>query len=89
MSPSAINKIITAIAIFKNKLVYGLSAIVKFIDQWFTEIIFKGTFGFICHGNTNSSNLLIILNIVSAKKEIDTYHFFQQSQVPTWHDAPI
>jgi hypothetical protein len=68
MAPSAVDNIILAIFILKYKLVYGLRTIIKFIDQWFSNMIDERTAGIICNGHADATKLVVVLDIIGAKK---------------------
>src|SRR5690242_1362762 len=70
MPPSAIDEIITAVAIFKCKLVYGLCTIVKCGDQWMTKMIAKRSGRIIRNSHSYSAILFIVLDIVCTKEKI-------------------
>ena len=70
MMPASIIHIITTIVIFKNELIDRLGTVHNLIDQRFPQNVFKWACRVISHSDTDSSILLIILDIIPSEKQI-------------------
>ena len=76
MLPAAIDHIILSVFVFKDGLVDGLGAIVEFIDQGFTEIVFIGPLGVAGHCYADTAFSRVVLNIIGGEEEIVAIAFF-------------
>ena len=69
MTPASVNDVILSVFIAKNKLVDRLCSIMKLIDLWFADMIFIRPLRLVCHCHTDTSALVIVLNIVGAEEK--------------------
>ncbi len=70
MPPTAVDQIKRSIAVLENKLIDRLGAIVKLINQRLAQVVFEWSSGLAGASDANTTNLLIVLNIIRAEEEV-------------------
>src|SRR6476620_11461031 len=70
MSPSTVNYVIRAIAVLEHELIDRLCPVVKLIDQRLAEIIVEWSTRMTGARDSDTTNLLIVLNIICPKEQV-------------------
>ena len=88
MSPPTINEVILAIGIPEGKLVDRLGIVVKLAHQWFSKQVLVRSFRAICHSNTDTARLLVVLDVVGPKEEVIFAPLFCDGGCPNCISSP-
>jgi len=69
VAPSSIDDIVLTVLVVEDRLVDGLGAVVEFVDEGMTQVIFIGSFGFVGDGDADAADGAVVLDIVCAEEE--------------------
>ena len=83
MTPATVNDIVLPVFILENKLINGLSTVVKLINKRFADMVFIWSFWFVCYGYAYAAGFAVTLYVIGTKKKDNIFLSFLQWLAPT------